>query len=245
MDVSSTMEATLLGLLTGGCSVMLAGWLPRFLEAHWSLDEERVGAGFGEFMSALARMQPAKHEVTWIAGGVVCLLLAVVGFYAEMQWGTTSQAGAFILFAGVLASAALIDLEHQIIPDILIVPLLWAGLLFNTSGMFVPLSSAVYGAAVGYCSMWVLNFLFQVLAGQSGMYGGDFKMYAAIGAWTGLSALLPTLLIALVAFVLTVGVRLTTRHRKEEMPFGPYLAIGGVVSLGLGDSANFFVHLLR
>ncbi|MBB4517444.1 leader peptidase (prepilin peptidase)/N-methyltransferase [Paraburkholderia fungorum] len=224
---------------------MLAGWLPRFLEAHWSLDEERVGVGFGEFMSALARMKPAKHEVTWIAGGAVCLFLAVVGFYAEMQWGTTSQAGAFILFAGVLSSAGLIDLDHQIIPDILIVPLLWAGLLFNTSGMFVPLSSAVYGAAVGYCSMWVLNFLFQVVAGQSGMYGGDFKMYAAIGAWTGLSGLLPTLLIALVAFVLTVGVRLTTRHRKEEMPFGPYLAIGGVVSLGLGDSANFFAHLLR
>lgn len=245
MDVSSIMEATLLGLLTGGCSVMLAGWLPRFLEAHWSLDEDRVGAGLGEFVSALARMKPASKEVTWVAGGAVCLLLAVAGFFAELEWGTTSQAGAFILFAGVLASAALIDIEHEIIPDVLIVPLLWAGLLFNTSGMFVPLSSAVYGAAVGYCSMWALNFLFQVFAGQSGMYGGDFKMYAAIGAWAGLGALLPTLLIALVAFVVAVGVRMTTKNRKEEMPFGPYLAIGGVVSLGLGDSANFFVHLLR
>ncbi|MFC0698203.1 prepilin peptidase [Paraburkholderia humisilvae] len=239
------MEATLLGLLTGGCSVMLAGWLPRFLEAHWSLDEDRVGAGLGEFMSALARMRPAGSEVAWIAGSVACLLLAATGFYAELAWGTTSQAGAFILFAGALASAALIDLEHEIIPDILIIPLLWAGLLFNTSGMFVPLSSAVFGAVVGYSSMWTLNLLFQILAGQSGMYGGDFKMYAAIGAWAGLSALLPTLLIALVVFAFVVCVRVMTKNRKRETPFGPYLAIGGVISLGLGDSANFFIHLLR
>lgn len=245
MDVSSIMEATLLGLLTGGCSVMLAGWLPRFLEAHYSLDEDRIGAGLGEFMSALAGMKPASNEVAWITGSVVCLLLGAAGFYAELEWGTTSQAGAFILFAGALASAALIDLEHEIIPDILIIPLLWAGLIFNASGMFAPLSSAVFGAAAGYCSMWLLNFLFQIVAGQSGMYGGDFKMFAAISAWAGLSALVPTLIIALVVFALTAGVRVMTKSTNRETPFGPYLAIGGAVSLGLGESTRFFIHLLR
>lgn len=239
------MEVTLLGLLTGGCSVMLAGWLPRFLEAQYSVDEERVGEGISAFISALARMKASGGTVSWIEAVIACLFTAGAGLYAEFRWGTSPEAGAFILFTGVLACAALIDLEHEIIPDILVLPLLWAGLLFNASGTFAPLQSAVYGAAAGYCSLWALSFLFKLVAGQAGMYGGDFKMFAAIGAWAGVEELVPALLIALVVFVLNVVARLTTKNGNMEVPFGPYLAIGGIVALGAGGGMNFLTHLLR
>ncbi|WP_259394461.1 prepilin peptidase [Ralstonia pickettii] len=162
-----------------------------------------------------------------------------------MRWSAPANIGLFVLYAALLATCALVDAEHQIIPDVIVLPLLWGGLLVNCTGTFVPLQSAVIGAVAGYSSLWGLNLLFQLTAGQSGMYKGDFKMFAAIGAWSGAPALVAVLMAALLLFALVVGVSLLARGAgRRETPFGPYLAIAGVAVLVLCDTASLFGHLL-
>ncbi|MBA9859855.1 prepilin peptidase [Ralstonia insidiosa] len=245
MEFAVVMEAALLGLVAGGCSIALAGWLPRFLEAHWSLDEEQVGEGLGVFLAALSRMKPGSTRVSPATVIVCCAVLAGAGLLAALRWGSPASVGLFVLYAAMLATAALVDAEHQIIPDVIVLPLLWGGLLVNCAGTFAPLQSAVIGAVAGYCSLWGLNFLFQLAAGQSGMYKGDFKMFAAIGAWAGAQALVAVLVGALLLFALAAGVGLLARaDGRRETPFGPYLAIAGAGVLVLGDTASLFPHLL-
>lgn len=245
MEGAVVLGAALLGLVAGGCSLALARWLPRFLEAHWSVEEERVGEGLGVFLAALSRMKPRSERGSRSTVIVCCALLAGAGLVAALRWDAPASIGLFVLYAAMLATAALVDAEHQIIPDVIVLPLLWGGLLVNCAGTFAPLQSAVIGAALGYCALWGLNFLFQLVAGQSGMYKGDFKMFAAIGAWSGAPALLAVLTAALLLFALVVGVGLLARDGgRRETPFGPYLAIAGVAVLALCDSASLFVHLL-
>lgn len=245
MEVSVVLGATILGLVAGGCSIALAGWIPRFLEAQWSVDEDGVGEGLGVFLAALSRMKPPSTWASWPTFVVCCTLLAGAGLLAAWRWDSPASIGLFVLYAAMLATCALVDAEHQIIPDVIVLPLLWGGLLANCAGTFVPLQSAVIGAVTGYSALWGLNLLFQLTAGQSGMYKGDFKMFAAIGAWSGAPALLAVLTTALLLFALVAGVSLLARGAgRRETPFGPYLAIAGVAVLALCDTASLFGHLL-
>ncbi|MHB1528184.1 MAG: prepilin peptidase [Acidiferrobacteraceae bacterium] len=124
-----------------------------------------------------------------------------------------------------LIALAGIDLECQLLPDAITLPLLWAGLLVNTAGLFTNLSGAVWGAATGYGTLWILFHLFRKITGKDGMGHGDFKLFAVGGAWLGWIAL-PFVILAASFAGAVVGLTLITlkRHdRDAPIPFGPFL----------------------
>lgn len=142
---------------------------------------------------------------------------------------------AFGLCATLLAMSA-IDIDTHLLPDSLTLPLLWAGLIVNFNGMFASLHNAVAGAIAGYLALWVVHWLFKLVRGVEGMGYGDFKLLAALGAWLGWAALPQIILIAAVAGAV-VGLAATWRGRmrfEEPLPFGPFLAAGGAITLFLG-----------
>ncbi|HSH06745.1 MAG TPA: A24 family peptidase [Burkholderiales bacterium] len=156
--------------------------------------------------------------------------------YAAWRFGFTPAALGAMLLVWTLLAASVIDLDTQLLPDDLTLPLLWAGLLFNLFGTFVTLPSAVIGAMVGYLGLWLIYWTFKLTTGKEGMGYGDFKLLAALGAWLGWQALpLVILLSSVVGALIGVGLMIFARHGRETpIPFGPYLAIAGVIGLFWG-----------
>ncbi len=129
-----------------------------------------------------------------------------------------------------------IDADTQMLPDDLTFPLLWAGLLVNINGTFVPLADAVIGAAAGYLALWSVYWAFKLATGKEGMGYGDFKLLAALGAWLGWT-MLPTIILLSSVVGALVGIGLIVfakRGRDKPIPFGPYLAAAGVIALLYG-----------
>jgi leader peptidase (prepilin peptidase)/N-methyltransferase len=155
---------------------------------------------------------------------------------AALHFGFTLAAAGAMLFLWCMIAATFIDFDTQLLPDSITLPLLWAGLLLNTGGGFVDLKAAVIGAAAGYLSLWSVYWMFKLLTGKEGMGYGDFKLLAAIGAWLGWGMLpLVILLSSMVGAVVGVGLIVLARHgRNVPIPFGPYLAAGGVVAMFWG-----------
>jgi leader peptidase (prepilin peptidase) / N-methyltransferase len=158
--------------------------------------------------------------------------------YAAWRWGVGLQT---VLIWGLLASLvalSFIDLDTQLLPDNMTLPLLWIGLLVNLNAVFCPLDEAVIGAIAGYLSLWSVYHLFKLLTGKEGMGFGDFKLLAALGAWLGWKMILPIVLAASFAGAL-IGIAMIMfagRDRAQPMPFGPWLALGGVIAVFWGDS---------
>ncbi|QQC63427.1 prepilin peptidase [Paraburkholderia ginsengisoli] len=152
------------------------------------------------------------------------------------SFGPTATAlAAFGLCAALLAMSA-IDIDTHLLPDSMTLPLLWAGLIVNFNGMFTSLHDAVLGAIFGYLVLWAVHWVFRLVRGVEGMGYGDFKLLAALGAWLGWAALPQIVLIAAVAGAV-VGLAATWRGRmrfEEPLPFGPFLAAGGALTLFLG-----------
>lgn len=144
-------------------------------------------------------------------------------------------ATAFSGFFAVLAVLSLIDARSMLLPDKLTLPLIWAGLLFNLLLGFTPLSFAVLGAMGGYLSLYALNWLSVLTSGRDGVGGGDFKLLAAIGAWLGYMPLKEVLLVASVGALAYVGyLKLKGKGGfLTPFPFGPFIAMGGVVAVFL------------
>lgn len=141
--------------------------------------------------------------------------------------------GLFALgFLAMLVALAGIDARTTLLPDSLTLPLLWAGLLANSLGLFTDLQSAVIGAMAGYLVLWTLYHVFRLLTGREGMGYGDFKLLAALGAWLGWQAL-PAVLVLAAGVGTIVGIVLILRGRRREtpIPFGPYLAAAGALAL--------------
>ncbi|WP_373018847.1 A24 family peptidase [Thiomicrorhabdus sp.] len=152
------------------------------------------------------------------------------------HFGATTLGFAALIFTWILITISVIDIEHQLILDNLSLPLLWIGLLFNTQGFFTSTSDAIWGAAIGYLLLWVLFHSFKFLTGKEGMGYGDFKLLAALGAWFGLAAIPQIILIASVTSLIigVGGVLLKLRDYSSPLAFGPFLAIGGWVTLIAG-----------
>lgn len=152
---------------------------------------------------------------------------------------TLASAGALVLVWGLIALSG-IDLDTQLLPDSITLPLLWLGLLINLNGTFTPLTSAVIGAAAGYMSLWSVFWLFKLLTGKEGMGYGDFKLLAALGAWLGWP-LLPTIILlsSVVGALVGISLIVLARHgRNVPIPFGPYLAAAGLIALFWGETIN-------
>jgi leader peptidase (prepilin peptidase) / N-methyltransferase len=164
------------------------------------------------------------------------LVAGLFAAYAAWRFGFTPAAFGAMLLAWTLLAAGVIDLDTQLLPDDLTLPLLWAGLLFNLFGTFATLPSAVIGAVAGYLFLWLIYWAFKLTTGKEGMGYGDFKLLGALGAWLGWQALpLVILLSSVVGALIGISLMVFARHARETpIPFGPYLAVAGVIGLFWG-----------
>lgn len=143
---------------------------------------------------------------------------------------------AWCAWLATLVALSGIDWDTTLLPDDLTLPLLWAGLLLSLSGWSLPPSSALLGAAIGWGSLWLVHVVFLKITGRQGMGAGDFKLLGAMGAWLGPWAILPVVLVASLAGSI-VGVTMKAQGALRDgryVPFGPFLAAGGVVVWAAG-----------
>lgn len=168
------------------------------------------------------------------------LLIGLVSW----KFGYTSMTLFAWLFTFALISLTFIDFDTQLLPDDITLPLLWLGLIFNLNNGFTDLKSAVIGAIAGYLILWSIYWVFKLVTGKEGMGYGDFKLLAAIGAWFGWQ-LLPAVILLSSVLGAVIGISLiifTKRGREIPMPFGPFLAIGGIAALFLGPQlASYYL----
>lgn len=166
----------------------------------------------------ISRQYPAVELVTGL-------------LFAACAWrfGISVELGFALAFTAALVALSGIDLRTTLLPDQIVLPLLWLGLLASLVTLFVDPVSAILGAAAGYLSLWSVTALFKLLTGKDGMGAGDFKLLAALGAWCGFKAVLPIILISSVVGAVIGSIWLATagKHRDTQIPFGQYLAIAG------------------
>jgi leader peptidase (prepilin peptidase) / N-methyltransferase len=167
---------------------------------------------------------------------LVELLTALLAAAAAWRFGPTTQFVGALAFLCAMVALAFIDLDTTLLPDSLTLPLLWMGLIFNLFGSFTTLQSAVIGAMAGYLSLWLVYWAFKLVTGKEGMGFGDFKLLAAIGAWLGWEMLPVTILLSSLVGALAglLMIALVRHDRRIPIPFGPYLAGGGIVALFFG-----------
>ncbi|AYC34302.1 prepilin peptidase [Pseudomonas cavernae] len=168
---------------------------------------------------------------------LVELACGLLSAYVAWHFGFSWQGGTMLLLTWGLLAMSLIDADHQLLPDALVLPLLWLGLILNQFGLFASLADALWGAIAGYLSLWSVYWLFKLVTGKEGMGYGDFKLLAMLGAWGGWQILpLTILLSSLVGAVLgVIMLRLRNAETSTPIPFGPYLAIAGWIALLWGD----------
>ncbi|MGF0241995.1 prepilin peptidase [Rhodococcus sp. IEGM1300] len=177
----------------------------------------------------------ARYPLTELACG---LLSAFIAWHFGFGWPALM---ALVLTWGLLAMS-LIDAEHQLLPDVLVLPLLWLGLIVNSFELFVPLHDALWGAVAGYVALWSVFWVFKLITGKDGIGQGDFKLLAMLGAWGGwhilpLTVLLSSLVGAVVGVIL---LRMRDANTSTPIPFGPYLAIAGWIALLWGGQITDF-----
>lgn len=174
-----------------------------------------------------------RYPVIEAVSGLLC------GFAALHFGFGLAAAGAIVLIWALLA-LTVIDFDTQLLPDDITLPLVWGGLLFNLNGGFATLPDALLGAVLGYLALWSVYWLFKLITGKEGMGYGDFKLLAVLGAWLGWQ-LLPVIILLSSLVGAVVGILLIIvrgRDRNIPIPFGPYLAAAGWLSLLWGHELN-------
>jgi leader peptidase (prepilin peptidase)/N-methyltransferase len=169
---------------------------------------------------------------------IVELFTGVLSAFLVWRFGTGLAGLATLVFAYLLIAMTFIDIDTQLLPDDLTFLLLWCGLLVNINGTFVSLNEAVIGAAAGYLCLWAVYWLFKLATGKEGMGYGDFKLLAALGAWLGWK-MLPVIVLLSSLVGAAVGISLIVfakRGRDIPIPFGPYLATAGMLTLLYGNA---------
>lgn len=211
-----------------------------------------------------SRCQTCGHQIRWYENIPVASYLALKGScsacksaismryplvematgvlfaWCAWRWGLTMTALAWCGFSATLVALTLIDWDTTLLPDDLTLPLLWAGLIASALRWTgVPLADSVWGAVAGYMSLWLVYQAFKLLTGKEGMGYGDFKLFAALGAWFGWPALVPIILMAsVIGAVIGIGMKFASNLREGGyVPFGPFLALGGLTAMVFGPSA--------
>lgn len=181
----------------------------------------------------------ARYPVIELITGIISALIA-------SQFGYHWLTLALLLLSWGLIVLTMIDFDHQLLPDDITLPMLWLGLLVNSFGLLTTLESAVWGAIGGYLMLWGVYWLFKLLTGKEGMGYGDFKLLSALGAWLGWQALpMIILLSSLVGAVVGISlIAIMGRDRNIPIPFGPYLASAGFLSLLWGNEISGFYYSL-
>jgi leader peptidase (prepilin peptidase)/N-methyltransferase len=170
--------------------------------------------------------------IEWVTGAFF--------FYCILRWGLTPTGLAWCGFSATLLSLSMIDWDTTLLPDDMTLPLLWTGLLLAALKVInISLESAVWGAAAGYFSLWLIYWLFKLITGKEGMGYGDFKLFAALGAWFGWQALIPIILMASVIGAI-IGIALKFSNKLRDggyIPFGPFLGLAGFSAMFFGPQA--------
>jgi leader peptidase (prepilin peptidase)/N-methyltransferase len=174
----------------------------------------------------------ARYPLVELLGGLLAML-------AAWRFGYSGALAGALVYCWALIALTFIDFDTQLLPDDITLPLLWLGLALNAFGVYTDLRSAVLGAIFGYLVLWSVYWLFRLVAGKEGMGYGDFKLLAAIGAWTGWQVLPFVIVISagLGAVIGSVVLWLSRKGRDTRIPFGPYLALGGIAGLLWGREA--------
>lgn len=171
---------------------------------------------------------------------IIELATALLSVAVIAQFGPTLTGISLCFFTYALIALAMIDYDTQLLPDDITLPLLWAGLIANYFGLVTTLENALFGAVVGYLSLWSVYQGFKLLTGKEGMGFGDFKLLAALGAWMGWQ-ILPLIIIlsSLAGAIIGGGLILLGRDKTKPIPFGPYLVIAGWIALLWGEQITF------
>ena len=173
---------------------------------------------------------------------LVELFTAIVSVIVGWKFGVSLQTAAALFMTWCLIAASGIDIGHKLLPDSITLPLLWLGILLSLFNVFVDLEASVIGAMAGYMSLWSVFILFKIVTGKEGMGHGDFKLLAMIGAWLGWKPLLVVILTSSVVGAI-VGISmivLKITERGTQIPFGPYLAAAGWMTLLWGETLMRF-----
>ena len=176
---------------------------------------------------------------------LVEFITAVLFVITIWHFGPNLQGLTALFLTALLISMAGIDIDHQLLPDNMTIPLLWSGILLSFWSIHTDLSSSVIGAIAGYLILWSVYHVFRLLTGKEGMGYGDFKLLAALGAWMGWQMLpLVVLLSSVVGAVVGVILMATGRLKKDKpMPFGPFIAAAGWIALIWGEQIiNFYTR---
>lgn len=169
-----------------------------------------------------------------VVEATTALLSTVIAY----QYGVSLNTLYMLILTWGLISLTLIDFDHMLLPDQITLPLLWLGLLVNINGNFASLQDAILGAVVGYMSLYLILWLFKLMTGKEGMGFGDFKLFALFGAWIGWQ-LLPILILmaSVVGAIVGIALMVFKGHQREQaIPFGPYLAVAGWITIIWGQA---------
>ena len=264
------MVVGLLGLCVGSLLNVVIHRLPKMMEAQWREEcaalegrEPPPAVTYNLFVPRSAcpacKHQIGAHEnipvVSYLFLRGKCsacgtkisprypfveLASGLAAAYAATRFGFSAAGLGAMVFAWALIALAAIDYDTQLLPDDITLPLLWAGLIVNLWGTFVPLNAAVIGAVAGYLSLWSVYWVFKLVTGKEGMGYGDFKLLAAICAWLGWQALAMVILLSsVVGAAVGISLMVFARHgRDKPIPFGPYLAAAGFIALFWGDAIS-------
>ncbi|MFT7414011.1 MAG: leader peptidase (prepilin peptidase)/N-methyltransferase, partial [Methylophagaceae bacterium] len=189
-----------------------------------------LGGKCKQCKAAISKRYPLIEALTGLLSGIVA-------WHFGFDW--TCLGG--LLLTWSLITLTFIDIDHQLLPDSITLPLLWLGIVFNLFTVYTDLSSSVIGAIAGYLSLWLVFHGFKLATGKEGMGYGDFKLLAALGAWFGW-IILPSIILlsSLVGAIVGVSLILFCQHQRNiPIPFGPYLAAAGWIALVWGDAITY------
>jgi leader peptidase (prepilin peptidase)/N-methyltransferase len=171
---------------------------------------------------------------------IVEAFTSIISGFIAWHFGYSVMTFAALIFTWAMIALAMIDLDTQLLPDDITLPLLWMGLLVNLTGSFTDIRSAIIGAVAGYLFLWLIFWIFKFATGKEGIGYGDFKLLAAIGAWFGWSMLpLVILFSSLSGAIIGVGIIAASKEKRNvPIPFGPFLALGALIALFWGNQLN-------
>lgn len=258
------------GLLVGSFLNVVIYRLPRILERQWADEcadlagKEPAHAEPFNLVVPRSRCRQCGHVIRWYENIPVLSWLALRGkcsscgtriglryplvelatgalfAWCVWSWGATPIGLAWCGFCAAVLALALIDWDTTLLPDVITLPLLWAGLILAALRWTpLPLPQALWGAVAGYLSLWTVTQLFKLATGRVGMGNGDFKLFAALGAWFGWQALVPIVLMAsVIGAIIGIALKFASQLREGGyVPFGPFLAGAGLTALLFGPSA--------
>jgi len=235
-DSASTAETRL------GLARLLADWL-----GWWAgLGLAGVGMLISYFLILKGKCSACGKPIS-LRYPLVELFTALASAFVVWHFGPSAQAAGALMLVWALIALTAIDIDTQLLPDAITLPLLWLGLLLNLQGTYTDLSSAVIGAMAGYLVLWSVFWLFKLATGKDGMGYGDFKLLGALGAWLGWQMLPAIILLSsVVGAIVGIALIAAARHgRNVPIPFGPYLAAAGVIALVWGKTlTNSYLGLV-